>query len=62
MGTSETQKAFDDSKKRNVEYMIAFITNLFENPEIYWLPNPYSNKGKAVFNIKDAGVRISFNL
>ncbi|KAB7672557.1 sacsin N-terminal ATP-binding-like domain-containing protein [Bacillus sp. B1-b2] len=62
MGTSETQKAFDDSKKRNVEYMIAFITNVFENPEIYWLPNPYSNKGKSVFNIKDAGVRISFNL
>lgn len=62
MGTSETQKAFEDSKKKNIEYMIVFITNVFENPEIYWLPNPYSNKGKSVFNIKDAGVKISFHI
>ncbi|MEK4485121.1 DUF3883 domain-containing protein [Psychrobacillus sp. FSL H8-0484] len=60
MGSSETSQAKIDAKKKNSEYVIAFITNTFKDPQIYWLPNPYSKEGEKLFSLTDVGVRVKF--
>lgn len=60
LGSSEQRAAIEDSGKRNTEFVIMFVTDVFECPRLHWLPNPYSTKGKELFTIKEAGARVSF--
>lgn len=60
MGSSETRQAIEDAKKGSVIYRILFITQVFNNPKLYWLPNPFSKEGNGLYSIRDAGARISF--
>ena len=45
MGSSEIRQALTDAKKSNVDYCIAFIYDIFNNPSLVWLPNPFSKLG-----------------
>lgn len=60
MGYSEIRAAMEETK--NTEYRIAFVTRVFDDPEILWLPNPFSQEGKDVFFIKGSGSRLSFKI
>lgn len=62
MGSSETRQALEDAKRKKTVYRILFITQVLDEPKLYWLPNPFSKESSGIYSINEAGARISFNI
>lgn len=62
LGSSEQRKAIEDATRRHTEFVILFVVQVFDHPRFYWLPNPYSTKGKDLYTIRETGARVSFRM
>ncbi|TKI54811.1 hypothetical protein E8L90_04790 [Brevibacillus antibioticus] len=52
--------AIEDAGKRTMEFVVLFITNVFDEPEFHWLSNPYASENKERYRISEAGARVFF--
>lgn len=60
LGSTEQRRAIEDASKRTKEFVVLFITNVFDKPEFHWLSNPYSSANKDRYRILEAGARVYF--
>ncbi len=60
LGSTEQRRAIEDASKRTKEFVVLFITNVFDKPEFHWLSNPYASANKERYRILEAGARVYF--
>ncbi|MFX3636674.1 MAG: sacsin N-terminal ATP-binding-like domain-containing protein [Candidatus Pristimantibacillus sp.] len=60
LGSTEQRMAIEDAGKRTKEFVVLFITNVFDKPEFHWLSNPYASANKERYRIYEAGARVFF--
>lgn len=60
LGSTEQRRAIEDASKRTKEFVVLFITNVFDKPEFHWLSNPYAGANKELYRIVEAGARVFF--
>jgi hypothetical protein len=62
MGSSETRRAREEMSKRNVIYIVALVQQVFVEPVIHWIPNPFSKAARDLVSITEVGARVRVRL